>query len=562
MTKYNFSLRALALAVATLFATTGCSEDSSTEEVGGGNSNAAIKIAVSNILGTSATVTTAPASSLTYKVDVVTKEEFDTHASAKALAEADLDAIKAEALAAGNSLAEYLVLSGLLKNGNKSETFSGLTVSTDYVAFAYGLSTEGEITSEVYTADFTTQESDPTGPAAKVLILAGKADESGENIINKATAVTVGVQLTNDNDVATAVYELFAPTKNIDAVLTGYNLTHAELIQTAIANKWEDVYTYSAKEVAFLNEERLIAGSYSNMDPETSYTAIILVTGSNDISTVVYDSATTDNAGEPTEAYNAWLGTWTVTSTSSTYDNQALSFDITLYQRYANHSYLVGGLTSSVFRDKEVDQVKDIFPTALFDEESGKFAIANQLIYSDSDEDGAYEFYYNLRYKSAADGKTYVNNQNDIIGLIGTLNADNTTGTITGTTLQNASGQTVGTVEWMDYFFWHVGSNGNYTGISGCNPSAIFSYAQGDETLINYPIGPFTITKKTTTEPEPSPAPTPESIRKSAAPSMVHKLAKAQSTEAALQTSNSAFAVSKRKVFDFQHSEAAARLIK
>lgn len=546
MTKYNFSLRALALAVATLFATTGCSEDSSTEEVGGGNSNAAIKIAVSNILGTSATVTTAPASSLTYKVDVVTKEEFDTHASAKALAEADLDAIKAEALAAGNSLAEYLVLSGLLKNGNKSETFSGLTVSTDYVAFAYGLSTEGEITSEVYTADFTTQESDPTGPAAKVLILAGKADESGENIINKATAVTVGVQLTNDNDVATAVYELFAPTKNIDAVLTGYNLTHAELIQTAIANKWEDVYTYSAKEVAFLNEKRLIAGSYSNMDPETSYTAIILVTGSNDISTVVYDSATTDNAGEPTEAYNAWLGTWTVTSTSSTYGNQALTFDITLYQRYANHSYLVGGLTSSVFRDEEVDQVKDIFPTALFDEESGKFAIANQLIYSD--EDGDYEFYYNLRYKSAADGKTYVNNQNNLIGLIGTLNADNTTGTITGNTLETSSGQA--TVEWMDYFFWNVGSDGNYTSISGYKPSQMFSYANG--TQINYPIGPFTITKKTTTE----------SIRKSATPSMVHKLAKAQSVEAALQTSNSAFAVSKRKVFDFQHSEAAARLIK
>ncbi len=560
MTKYNFSLRALALAVATLFVTTGCSEDSSTEEVGGGNSNAAIKIAVSNILGTSATVTTAPASSLTYKVDVVTKEEFDTHASAKALAEADLDAIKAEALAAGNSLAEYLVLSGLLKNGNKSETFSGLTVSTDYVAFAYGLSTEGEITSEVYTADFTTQESDPTGPAAKVLILAGKADESGENIINKATAVTVGVQLTNDNDVATAVYELFAPTKAIDAVLTDNNLTHADLIQTAIANKWEDVYTYSAKEVAFLNEKRLIAGSYSNMDPETSYTAIILVTGSNDISTVVYDSATTDNAGEPTEAYNAWLGTWTVTSTSSTYDNQALTFDITLYQRYAHHRYQVGGLTSSDFRDEEVDQVKDIVPTALFDEESGKFAIANQLIYSDSDEDGAYEFYYNLRYKSAADGKTYVNNQNNLIGLIGTLNADNTTGTITGNTLETSSGQA--TVEWMDYFFWNVGSDGNYTSISGCKPSQMFSYANG--TQINYPIGPFTITKKTTTEPEPepSPAPTPESIRKSAAPSMVHKLAKAQSVEAALQTSNSAFAVSKRKVFDFQHSEAAARLIK
>ena len=515
MKNHNFSLRAFALAVATLFATTGCGDDSTSDETGGGNpdpapTTATIKIAVSDIQGTSATVAATPSSNdLTYMVDIAAKEDFEEYASAEAYAAAVVDEIKAEAEADGTALNVYLVAEGLLSTGAQRDDFSGLETSTDYVAYAFGLSSEGEITTKVFTAEFTTLDSDPEpeqGPDADVLLRAGKLDDTGENFLNTSSSVTVGVILNNETDVVTSVYEFFATTAAIENVLATYDMTHEELLDIAIQGEWEQVYAYQANEIAFLNEHRIVFGSYNYQDPETSYTAIIKVTGSNGISTVVYDSAETTDAGEPTDAYKAWLGTWTVTSTSATYSQEAKTFDITISERYANHSYSIGGLTSSVYRDMEGAEV--LWPTALYDAETGAFSIANQLYYGDEDEEGYYEFWYNLRYTSTANSKTYVNNVDGLTGLIGELDANSTeSGQITGTTLQNSSGATAGTVLWMDYFYWYYDDSGNTSAIYGCNPAEMFTY---NEKYIDYPIGPFTLTKKTeTTEPTPEPE-TPE----------------------------------------------------
>ncbi len=55
--------------------------------------------------------------------------------------------------------------------------------------------------------------------------------------------------------------------------------------------------------------------------------------------------------GDPmSPEYQAWLGTWTVTSTSSEKSKQPITFDITLAKKVANTSYSLTGWDISVRR--------------------------------------------------------------------------------------------------------------------------------------------------------------------------------------------------------------------
>lgn len=55
--------------------------------------------------------------------------------------------------------------------------------------------------------------------------------------------------------------------------------------------------------------------------------------------------------GEPlSPEYQAWLGTWTVTSTSAEVTNAPVTFDVTFSKKVANSTYSVAGWGSSVYR--------------------------------------------------------------------------------------------------------------------------------------------------------------------------------------------------------------------
>lgn len=75
--------------------------------------------------------------------------------------------------------------------------------------------------------------------------------------------------------------------------------------------------------------------------------------------TVLAMSAKNDETGgsggeeeEPTEAYSKYLGTWTVTSTSSTVSKKPLTFDITIEPQKNNLLYSVTGFACSVYRSQ------------------------------------------------------------------------------------------------------------------------------------------------------------------------------------------------------------------
>lgn len=82
-----------------------------------------------------------------------------------------------------------------------------------------------------------------------------------------------------------------------------------------------------------------IGVTFSGLDPATSYTCILKVTDSAGKSTTKHVAATTEGGGEASDAYKAWLGTWTLTSTSSEVNAAPLSFDVTFIQGVANSSY-------------------------------------------------------------------------------------------------------------------------------------------------------------------------------------------------------------------------------
>ena len=144
-----------------------------------------------------------------------------------------------------------------------------------------------------------------------------------------------------------------------------------------------------------------IGVTFSGLDPATSYTCILKVTDSAGKSTTKHVAATTEGGGEASDAYKAWLGTWTLTSTSSEVNAAPLSFDVTFIQGVANSSYKLQGWGITTIRDQS-----QILPSAKFDSATGNFEILEgQSLYTDP-EDGSV---LTLTGRALLQGKYYIN---------------------------------------------------------------------------------------------------------------------------------------------------------
>ncbi len=229
---------------------------------------------------------------------------------------------------------------------------------------------------------------------------------------------------------------------------------------------------------------------WDDLDPGTTYMIVTFGYDATGATTSVLrvpfttQSGNGGGGGDASDAYNAWIGTWSVTSTSSERTGKPLTFDLTVRQKVANTSYVVD-LMTALWRD-DYSQYGSVYPVAQFDAQTGNFKLSNFIVFSDSDEDGDYDYYYMIRYRDKEDNKIYVVPQEGLNGLTGVLTSA-TAGQIIGTTL-SSQGTEVGTVTWMDYFYYYPTSKAIY----GTKPSNIFA----DGNYINYPIGPFTLTKK------------------------------------------------------------------
>ena len=426
----------------------------------GGGGDFELSIDVTNITATTATVNvTSSDETSSYYFDLFDEEDYQGYGGTpEGIAEFVSDLL-AYYQAQYPSMTLPQILSQIVSVGNDSYDFDGLTPGTKYYTFAIGVdATTGATTTTAVVKEFTTQAGgEGDGPELTLTLRAG--DANGANTDTKvymgayaptATGAYYGVFLTSD------VEKVLAQGASYDAIVT-QNGT-----DMSTKDGWLDG----------LVKNPGIGVTFSGLDPATSYTCILKVTDSAGKSTTKHVAATTEGGGEASDAYKAWLGTWTLTSTSSEVNAAPLSFDVTFIQGVANSSYKLQGWGITTIRDQS-----QILPSAKFDSATGNFEILEgQSLYTDP-EDGSV---LTLTGRALLQGKYYIIN-GGYPGFTGKLNADKNSATIT---LYQGSVDGMGnfTTSSMD-FFWVLGQDIYWQ-------KAAEGYTDRD-----YPIGPYTMTR-------------------------------------------------------------------
>lgn len=213
-------------------------------------------------------------------------------------------------------------------------------------------------------------------------------------------------------------------------------------------------------------------GTFENeLSPETEYVVgafglAILEDGSAITSTTDLFKKEFTSAEMPPleEDYEAWLGTWEVTSTSSEVTQSQLTFTVDVSVKIPNSSLNVNGWTISMLRDYDYPAVAD------WDAETGMITFANEQNLG-ADGDYTVTFVGRAPYQGS-----YTILTGDYIAMGGMLGADKTTAVMVGNDL--GSWQICG----MEYFAVLGSSFYIY------NPASGF-------TSRDFPIGPFSMRK-------------------------------------------------------------------
>lgn len=172
----------------------------------------------------------------------------------------------------------------------------------------------------------------------------------------------------------------------------------------------------------------------------------------------------------PTPAYEAWIGTWQVESTSSEKDGSVVTFEVVIAQKVVNTTYSITGWGINSYRNRPV--------TAALKSDGGLRINNKQEIATLST--GMLTF--TARYYKPSTMK-YALVPARVDGLTGTLDAGNRTARVSGGTFTVEGDPTEHTVTTMDYF------NHKFTD-SWTSFTALAAYKES-----GYPVGPYTLTK-------------------------------------------------------------------
>lgn len=264
---------------------------------------------------------------------------------------------------------------------------------------------------------------------------------------------------------------LMAPTSDINNAMN--SVTLEELIQSE-----GNALTSSQLQNALGEGFDMV---FTQLEPNTEYTcAVYAVNGTE--SAVKSAAATTANGGggsvtpgTGSDAYNAWIGTWNVTSTSSLASQQPVSFTVSIAQLDADQSYAVTGWGISTAAAQQP-------VSALFNAENGGLEFVNGQEFGQTT--GPQGETLTITYLGVCgyQGEWTVVSGN-YAGLIGTMGANGTSATVIGEELEISTGEVI-PVYTFDFFGMIEGSNSFYT----------FQTAAGF-TADDYPIGPYTLTK-------------------------------------------------------------------
>ncbi len=121
-------------------------------------------IDVTDITIAGATINVTPSSDITYFFDVDKKEVVDSYATSLEYAAENIKNLKLLIGLFGIPLSEFL------STGTASTTIDSLEPDTEYYAYAFGLTAEGEITTEVCLKEFKTLP-DTSGPSDNTFVL-------------------------------------------------------------------------------------------------------------------------------------------------------------------------------------------------------------------------------------------------------------------------------------------------------------------------------------------------------------------------------------------------------
>ncbi len=406
-----------------------------------------------------------------------------------------------------NSLcAQYgleMVLS-ICHKGNITDTFSGLNPNTEYTLFAIGIApVSGTETVEAVT----------TFAMSKNSITTGKEDEITTNAWTDITSVMWEMQ-----DAGPAIFFMCQPnasSKNVKIASWSINVPEGMAPPTSLESitgldSETNVRQMTISKGGDLDMKRLYSGRMATAGTVYVFAAVSQdadgnfghvnwvitqmpksLSGDYGECTILGQSAANNSGGgetpeEPTEAYSKYLGTWTVTSTTSLVSQKPLTFDITIAQDQANASYAVTGWSISSLRNEipvrwnyETYEDGDLImlPTqkiAAFDDPD--LATTVTVDYQPFCKIYSQNLYTPIRFEYGSEliGGMMMEDKFLIIGL-------------TNENVGSSSSPMYIDAYTMDFFYYYTTAEGNMVGTYKPAPE----FTQND-----YPVGPFMLTKK------------------------------------------------------------------
>ena len=402
------------------------------------------KINVSDITGNSVRLSAVPTKmSIKYYLSAVRKDIYELYSSKAEFAADYLVDMKMNAEEKGIPFTEYVEANRT--TGYTPKTVNGLAPETDYVAYAYGLSDDGQITTPLSVAEFRTVE------GSKLIDMDFTFDISG------VTGTEAVVKVTPERNDVMYYYDILPVstiTRYTEAQIVDALNSEGTLADHCLYG--EDTYTFTGLKTltkycvfAFVYDEDSGAGKFA------------------------YKEFTTEApSAEVQENYRKWIGMWTVTSTSSELTGKPESFDIIISEKTFCESYEVQGWGISIARSLPVE--------AMFDQETGYLYFENAYKvskYADSDISGWICHFGRFNH---GDGY-YMITEGGIVTMIARLD-DAENGKAVGNQFY-ADSELPYQFSALDYFLYADGSIYNF--------SAASQYLYG-----NFPVGPYTIKKK------------------------------------------------------------------
>lgn len=402
------------------------------------------KINVSDIDGNSAKVSAIPTKmSVKYYLSAVRRDIYDLYSDKEEFAADNLIDLKMNAEEEGVEFRDYISKNRI--SGSSPKTISGLSPETEYVAFAYGLSDDGAIITDIYSSPFTTVEGDAV------------IDMDFTFEIDSLSGTEATVKIIPEHNDRMYYYDLLPVsqiTKYTEAQIVDMLNSDGTLVDHCIYGS--DTYTFTGLKTS--TKYCLFAFPYDEDSGAGKF---------------VYKEFTTDEpSADVQEAYKKWLGTWTVTSTSSEITGKPLTFDIIVSENVFCESYKVIGWGISIARTLPV--------AAGFDPETGYIYFVNAYTasrYSDSSISGYICHFGRFNHGDAY----YLITEGGFAALIGRQNEDGT-GEVVGNQFTADSAEPY-TFSGMDYFLYAEGNIYNFSSAS--------QYLYGD-----FPVGPYTMKRK------------------------------------------------------------------